>query len=156
MQQIIKFGIPAIIVALFFIANHFDNGLFSDVIRIFATVGLFQIVVSNYLWNTNNNRMQTMVDQGVVSDDYDSKSFVKSAAVGGMIAFLIFILLYLPNYILIGWVWILSYLIAFIFIQHYLKGYIHQRALTRSLRNEVQTILTNAEKSKHKSNRKRK
>lgn len=95
-----------------------------------------------------------MFDQGKVSDEYDSKPFVKASVKGGAIAFVIFIVLYLPNYIALGWVWILSYLIAFIAIQRFLQSYLQERATSKRLRSEVQHLLIQADKHQTKQKRK--
>lgn len=151
LHLLLRLGITAFLIAMFFIANHFETGMFSTVFRIFATIGLAQIVVSNYLWRTNNLRIQAMIDQGVISDEYDSRTFIQAAIRGGAIALGIFVILYLPFYILIGWVWILSYLCAFIIVERYLKSYMNQRATNKQLRSEAQNMLYKAERTKYHS-----
>lgn len=140
MQVIIRLGITVVIITLFFTANHFENGIFGNFFRIIATVGLFQIIVSNFLWKTYNVRMQEMINHGEIVGDYDTRLFITSAVKGGFIAFGIFIVLYLPNYIAVGWVWIISYLTAFIVIHRFLKGYLHQRKTSMRLRSEAQMM----------------
>lgn len=141
LQLLLRLGITTFIIALFFIVNHFELGLFTDVIRIFGTVALFQIVVSYHLWRTNNERMQGMIDKGEIINDFDSKMFIRVAVRGAVVAFGIFVILYLPFYIAIGWVWILSYTTAFILIQHYAKKYLDHRVLMKRLRDEAQLML---------------
>ncbi|SDX74048.1 MULTISPECIES: hypothetical protein [unclassified Paenibacillus] len=141
MQLIIRLGITLVIITLFFTANHLETGIISNFFRIIATVGLFQIIVSNVLWKTYNARMQEMINQGVIVDDYDTRLFINAAVKGGFIAFGILIVLYLPNYIAVGWVWIISYLAAFIVVQRSVKGYLHQRKTSMHLRSEAQMMV---------------
>jgi hypothetical protein len=141
MKTFIRFGVPTAIVALYFVANHTNLGMVNLLIRIFATIALFQVVVSYFLWRAKNVWMQSMIKQGAVSDEYDSKTFRSAAVKGGGYALGILVLLYLPFYIALGWVWILSYLMAWFAIEEFLKSYLKERESNKNLMVETQKIL---------------
>ncbi|RRJ54838.1 hypothetical protein EHV15_35280 [Paenibacillus oralis] len=138
---LLRLGITTFIIAMFFMANHVGESIAQQIFRIFATIGLFQITAMYYLWRTNARRIQTMIEQKVISDDYDKTQFYRSAALSFAIALGICTILYLPNIIALGWVWILSYSIGFYAVFMTLGKYMKIRIELKELRATAQRML---------------
>lgn len=151
MQLLLRFGISAFIIAMFFLANHVGGPVAQQVYRIFGTVGLFQVTVLFFLWRTNARRIKGMIDQGVITDEYDKNEFYRSAAVSFAIAFAFSAILYIPNIIALGWVWILSYAIGFYAVFVTLGKYMRLRIEVKGLRETAYRML---EETTKKHNRK--
>ncbi|MGV2886186.1 hypothetical protein [Paenibacillus taichungensis] len=139
-------GITAFIIAMFFLSNHIAGSVTEQVFRIFGTVGLFQITVMYFLWRTDARRIQAMIDHGVISDEYDKNQFYRSAAVSFASALAICAILYLPNLIALGWVWILSYAIGFYAVFTTLGKYMKLRVEVKELRETAHHMLEEANK----------
>jgi hypothetical protein len=147
LQILLRLGITAFIIAMFFLANHVGGGTVAQqVFRIFGTVGVFQVTVMFFLWRTNAHRIQAMIDQGVISDEYDKNQFYRSAAVSFAIALAFCAILYLPNVIALGWVWILSYAIGFYAVFVTLSKYMKLRVKMKELREIAHRMLDEATK----------
>lgn len=140
LQLLLRFGISAFIIAMFFLANHVGGALAQYVFRIFGTVGLFQVIVMFYLWRANARRIQDMITQGVITNEYDKGDFYRSAALGFAVALCFSAILYIPRLAALGWVWILSYAIGFYAVFVTLGKYIELRVQVRGLQQTAQSM----------------
>lgn len=87
-----------------------------------------------------------MLENGKVTEEYETKPYLYAAVKGSCIAFVFLIVLYLPFYIALGWVWILSYLVALWAIPRYLQKYAQERSARIQLRSELQLLTMKTKK----------
>lgn len=96
-----------------------------------------------------------MIDQGVITNDYNKHEFYRSTAVSFAIALGLSAILYLPKLIALGWVWILSYAIGFCAVYVTLGKYMILRVRIQDLRETAQHMLDETSKNRNgKSKRK--
>lgn len=146
MLILLRLGITAFIIAMFFMANHMGGSISQQIFRILGTIGMFQITAMYYLWRTYAAQIQSMIDQGNVTDEFDKKEFYRSAAASFAIALGLSVILFVPNVIAIGLVWILSYSLVFCSVFVILGKYITVRSEVKRLKEITGRMLNDSTK----------